>query len=346
MYTTHCVLSSSSYISHNMSNQETEKHGHSSADNNHHCPCVPADRPPLSQVTDRFGNTIHFGDAGDYWHPPFPIGANTDYRTHVRNIEDMEIRPDDLLICSYPKTGLHWTSEIISMLKRKNTEHISDGLLRDGFIDMKPISSVDNVASPRILITHVPFRHLPKQLFQKKIKFLLLDRNPKDVLVSYYNHWHMRKPPMGYAGTFEQFFQVYFEIGFLYGNYLDYTMEFQNGIEAHPELDVFISVFEDMKLDPIGGVKKLNEYLQTECSDALCEEIAIACSFQNLKEFKDQHTPESFKASLHAKSDSIYRKGEVGDWKNWFTVAMNEKFDKEYSTRMKSYKTEYKYTLP
>jgi hypothetical protein len=338
-----------------MASQDADKISQSPADSqdNHNGTPTSKDstivfpnRPPLEQLTDRSGNTFYFGNAGDYWHPAFPLGSNADYRTHVQTIRDMDIRSDDILICSYPKTGLHWTMEIMAMLMKNKVEHADDSHVRAGFLDQRPIPLVDAVPSPRVLFTHVPFRHLPKQVFQKKIKILLLDRNPKDVLVSYYTHWNMRKPPVDYPGTFEQFFQLYMELGFFYGHYFDYMLDWQNGIEANPNLDVFVSVFEDMKLDPVEGVKRLNKYLDTGCSDELCEDIAIACSFQNLKEFKDKHTPESLKANLRVANASMYRKGEVGDWKNWFTVAMNETFDEEYNKRMKNYKREYKFTLP
>ncbi|CAC5396364.1 SULT1 [Mytilus coruscus] len=41
----------------------------------------------------------------------------------------------------------------------------------------------------------------------------------------------------------------------------------------------------------------------------------------------------------------MYRKGQVGDWKNHFTVAENEEFDRIYNERMKDIKFTYKYTL-
>ena len=42
---------------------------------------------------------------------------------------------------------------------------------------------------------------------------------------------------------------------------------------------------------------------------------------------------------------SIILAGEVGDWKNHFTVAQNERFDQIYNEKMKDIKFSYKYTI-
>ncbi|XP_059171700.1 sulfotransferase 1B1-like [Physella acuta] len=300
--------------------------------------------PKLAQIADRFGNVILFGNAGDFWQVPFPIGADNDYRTQVRRARDMEIRTDDVLICSYPKSGLHWQQEIINMLMKK-TSKITDGETSLGFLDMMPIEHFSKLPSPRLLVTHVPYRYVPKQAFEKKIKIIYLDRNPKDVFVSFYNHMHKNIPPFDYAGSFEQFFYLNIEVGYMYGDLFDYRMEWQRGIESHPDGSVFTSIYEEMILDPIGGVKSLNRYVDTGCSDELCEEIASACSFDNMKQHKEKTVQPEFQAMFQDKKIPFYRKGGVGDWKNWFTDTMNEDYDKEYKKRMSEYKTVYKYTL-
>ncbi|KAH9492165.1 Sulfotransferase 1C4 [Bulinus truncatus] len=213
------------------------------------------------------------------------------------------------------------------------------------FIDSKSIYSFSSTESPRLLVTHVPFRHIPKQALEKKIKIIYLDRNPKDVLVSYYNHMHKHVAPLNYPGTFEHFFHLSLEVGYLYGNIFDYAMEWQNGRDKYTEVNFFISVYEDMKSDPVGGVKKLNTYLGTGCSDQLCEQIAQVSCFDNVKSHRDANTPAMFEALFVDNKLGIYRKGEVGDWKNWFTVAMNEEFEEEYKKRMSEYRTVYKYSL-
>ncbi|XP_035824454.1 sulfotransferase 1E1-like [Aplysia californica] len=90
---------------------------------------------------------------------------------------------------------------------------------------------------------------------------------------------------------------------------------------------------------------KLNDYLETGCSKELCEEIAKACGFNTLKKAREELIPEFVKDFFKERTPSFYRKGDVGDWKNHFTVAMNEQFDAEYKRRMSNYKTSFKYTL-
>lgn len=202
--------------------------------------------PRLVELVDRFGNTFYVGNAGDYWHPPFPIGADNDFRTHVRQIRDMEIRDDDVMICSYPKTGGHWQQEIIHMLVNKTTRMCNEGEKAFCFIDFCPVATFTDVPSPRLLVTHVPFRYLPVQAFEKKIRIIYLERNPKDVLVSYYNQLHSHVTPLHYPGTFEHFVRLNLEVGFVYGDLFDYLMEWQKGKEDHPDLDIYTSVYEDM----------------------------------------------------------------------------------------------------
>ncbi|XP_059171158.1 sulfotransferase 1E1-like [Physella acuta] len=296
----------------------------------------------LSLMADRFGNTFYFGNAGSFWSPPFRIGADTDYRTHARSIRDMEIRPDDVMICSYPKTGLHWQQEIINMLMHKAdtlSTKIDNNIC---FLDSLPVHVLSTRESPRLLVTHMPFKNVPKQALEKKIKIVYLDRNPKDVLVSYYNQVHKNKYPVHYPGTFEQFVYLNLEVGFRYGDLFTYLIHWQDGIDANPDVPIYKSVYEDVKLDEKAGVKKLNEFLGTGCSEELCEKIAEACNFDRMKPIREANSAEeqnSFKIS------SYYRKGAVGDWKNWFTEDLNEEFDREYKKHMADYRTVYKYTL-
>ena len=37
--------------------------------------------------------------------------------------------------------------------------------------------------------------------------------------------------------------------------------------------------------------------------------------------------------------------GEVGDWKNWFTVAQNEEFDQLYFDKMKDSKLNFRFEI-
>ena len=50
-------------------------------------------------------------------------------------------------------------------------------------------------------------------MWEKKVKVIYLQRNPKDTWVSLYNHAKGTKSPVGYDGTWDQFFDLLISFG-------------------------------------------------------------------------------------------------------------------------------------
>ena len=51
------------------------------------------------------------------------------------------------------------------------------------------------------------------QVWEKKVKVIYLQRNPKDTWVSLYNHAKGTRSPVGYDGTWDQFFDLLISFG-------------------------------------------------------------------------------------------------------------------------------------
>lgn len=64
----------------------------------------------------------------------------------------------------------------------------------------------DNIPSPRVLNTHLPLHLMPKDTLSNKTKIIFIQRNPKDLCVSYYNH-HSKILEYEYEGTWENYIQ-------------------------------------------------------------------------------------------------------------------------------------------
>ena len=62
----------------------------------------------------------------------------------------------------------------------------------------------NNVPSPRVFNTHLPFSMLPKDILKNKTKIVFVQRNPKDICVSFYNH-HFKLLQYGYNGTWKNY---------------------------------------------------------------------------------------------------------------------------------------------
>nr|KAG5694384.1 hypothetical protein BaRGS_002238 [Batillaria attramentaria] len=229
----------------------------------------------------------------------------------------MELRNDDIVIAGFMKAGNHWVQQICRMLVQGNTEYQPNTLTYE-MLEYIPPDKITPPDNPRVL--------------EKKIKLVHLLRNPKDTFVSLYCHLSKMKGDMRYRGTWEHFFSQMLDMGFWHGDWFDHVLDWESQLASHPDIPTFVLHFEDLKRDPIGQVQKLNKFLGLDRSDELCEAIAETCVLKTMRE-KEEGLLRALNI-FDNDSPGIYRKGEIGDWKNWFTPAQNKQFDEVYQKRM------------
>ncbi|XP_060076638.1 sulfotransferase 1B1-like isoform X2 [Ylistrum balloti] len=223
----------------------------------------------------------------------YPYEFTDEVPDHLRHIRDMELRDDDILITSYPKSGTHWIYEVVYMLLHDHTSYCR----KQYWLDVESIDVINNAPSPRILITHIPIDRLPWQLNQVP-----------------YDSWFRS------VLTWEQFPKTKPEVPFLWIN------------------------FEDMKSNLRREVEKVAIFLGKKVDRDVLDKIADKCSFTQTVEDKRRNPDPRFRTFARDGSQILYRKGEVGDWKNWFTVADSEKFDKVYNERMAETQLTFKFS--
>ena len=81
-------------------------------------------------------------------------------------------------------------------------------------------------------------------------------------------------------------------------------------------------------------------FLDKPLSDDLITRIAEQCTFSEMNKKSASYVMKSEKGET-----SLLRKGVVGDWKNYFTPELNEKFEKEVLAKLKGSGLEFDFQL-
>ncbi|PNJ33313.1 SULT1A1 isoform 11, partial [Pongo abelii] len=139
-------------------------------------------------------------------------------------LQSFRARPDDLLISTYPKSGME---------------------------------TLKDTPAPRLLKTHLPLALLPQTLLDQKVKVVYVARNAKDVAVSYYHFYHMAKVHPE-PGTWDSFLEKFMAGEVSYGSWYQHVHEWWELSRTHPVLYLF---YEDMKENPKREIQKILEFV-------------------------------------------------------------------------------------
>lgn len=257
--------------------------------------------------------------------------------------QHFKARPDDILLSSYPKSGTTWLKALAfaTMTRTQyplsqhpllsHNPHLFVVFLDRLFSDAQAPELEAATRSPRILNSHLPYNLLPDSIKGSEGRIIYICRDPKDVLVSrIFFHGTMISKDNMERISLTKAFELFCEGICPFGSIWDHVLEFREESLRRPHKVLFLK-YEEMMTEPVANVKRLAEFMgcpfsQEEEKGGVVEEIIELCSFQKLSklEANKKEMPNVPNLTTFA---SLFRKGEVGDWKNHLSPEMVQKLD-------------------
>ncbi|XP_077979568.1 sulfotransferase 1A1-like [Glandiceps talaboti] len=297
--------------------------------------------------------------------------ANSGFCFSIDKIRNFEVRSDDIFILTFSKSGTTWLKAIIPLvLNGGDTQALKDvpldikvpylefALSADSNMKCREIQrglcmpegfDVTKIPSPRIFNSHLRQEFLPTQIESKKPKIIYCARNPKDVAVSLY--WfnqtmlqqHEEGPfPGDQYNDFNNFLPDYIEfkgrthaVNYDGSKWHKHVLTWWN--RRHDDNVLFLK-YEDMIRDLKTSVLDIAQFLNVQLSDEAAGRIAEHCSFGSMKKNKLAVRSNFCTSMLNVvpeEQSPFVRKGGVGGWKTYFTVAQSEHFDSVYRDWLK-----------
>ncbi|KAJ8314230.1 hypothetical protein KUTeg_008791 [Tegillarca granosa] len=234
--------------------------------------------------------------------------------------------------------GTNWTHEIVQMVLNKSAEFAP---MLACFENLSH-EALQKLPSPRVLGTHLPLRFLPPKITERA-KIVCVFRNPKDVAVSLHNYMcHINF--LNYNATWNNYYKLFVNGDVPCGDWFDHVQDWERVITEHKTAQILTLKYEDMKQNLQETVSRIANFLCVDLGPKLTFEIANKCEFEAQYAERTTNVHEVIAKLTKDTPNFLYRKGEVGEWKNWFSVAQSEEFDKLYQERMKNSNLKLRYS--
>ncbi|KAF7147355.1 hypothetical protein RHSIM_Rhsim03G0148600 [Rhododendron simsii] len=243
--------------------------------------------------------------------------------------------PSDILLVSFPKTGTTWIKALTATILRHNSNLDSDSQTDPlqtqnpheliPFLELEtfgesPSRDINQVPSPRVFNTHLPYSILPEAVKNSGCRIIYISRNPADTFVS---TWHFYNKRFGTKIPLEVAFDEFCQGTVGLGPFVDHVFEYW--LEREKENVLFVT-YEELKDDPKKHVSRIAEFLGCSLSADEIDQVVWKCSHERLSKL-DVNKDEERVHWSGMKFSSYFRRGVVGDGKNLLSPEMMERIE-------------------
>ncbi len=196
----------------------------------------------------------------------------------LRGRMELRVRPTDVFISSYPRSGTTLTQWILYLLSHEgeadppHLTQVSPWFERSLAIGELTAGDLERLPSPRVFKSHLPRHWLPDGA-----RYVYVEREGLDVLVSYF---HFYRAYLGFSGTLDEFYERFMSGRLQYGSWFEHVAEWR---EHASDPDVLIVRYEDLLGDRKKSIQQIAAFLGWEPSERMIDRAVIESSFDAMK---------------------------------------------------------------
>ncbi|MEM7136526.1 MAG: sulfotransferase domain-containing protein [Myxococcota bacterium] len=245
---------------------------------------------------------------------------------HGRN--GFVVRPDDVFVASYPRSGTtltQWITYLLAHGDEGDPEHltqVSPWFERSLAIGDHTSASFESFPSPRVFKSHLPRAWLPDGA-----RYIYVERDGQDVLLSYY---HLYRNYLGFEGTLDEFYRRFVRGRVQYGSWFDHV----EGWRAHEtDPDILVVRYEELLADRRQGVERIATFLDLGAAQEARKRALTLSSFEAMKAREglfDHATALLLERGVRPRS--FIRAGHAGSGEKELTEVQRRAFKETAST--------------
>lgn len=227
---------------------------------------------------------------------------------------EVAIRPDDLFLVSYPKSGNTWLRFLfVNILSHKPASFPDANSKVPDIHNSRSLGVMESLTSPRVLKSHFAFEPLyPRVIY--------LVRDPRSVCVSQF-FFKKRRGEIARDTEFNEYFDEFLK-GFSdgYGSWGEHVGSWL-GAKRNAQ-DFLLVRYEDMKEDIEREMKRMLTFARLEVDGS---RLKSAIENSDLKAMKKTEQESNHGAHLKGKGDlsiPFVRKGSTNEWKEYLSEDM------------------------